>query len=196
MRLSAVPLLPEIRLHAPHAGSGLSRRRSGPSGAPYWAYAWAGGIALARYLLDHPDAVAGLRVLDVGTGSGLAAIAAAKAGARSVTAVDIDADAVNAARLNAAANGVVIDALEADIAALSAPQAEMVLAGDLFYSDKAARVSTPFLEACRAAGARVLVGDPDRKFLPRERLGLLATYPIADFGSAAMAASGNVYEFG
>lgn len=196
LRLASVSLVPEIAIHAAHPGSGLSRRPHGASEIPYWAYAWAGGIALARHLLDHPETAAGLRVLDAGTGSGLVAIAAALAGARHVTAIDVDADAAVAACINAGSNGVAVDVVHGDIATAALPPADLVLAGDLFYAEDAARAALLFLERRRAAGARVLVGDPGRKFLPRERLRLLASYPIPDFGSAAATASGNVYELG
>lgn len=195
LRLAAVPLAPEIVLHTAHAGSGLSRRGGSAGKTPYWAYPWAGGVALVRYILDHSDELEGRRVLDVGTGSGLAAIAAVKAGARPVIAIDIDPEAVVVARINAAANGVTIDAAVADMATSAVPAAGIVLAGDVFYDAEAARTAEAFLTTCRSAGARVLVGDPGRRFLPIGRLSLLASYSIADFGSASANATGNVYEF-
>src|SRR5690349_7151761 len=113
LRLEPAPGLPEILLYRAHAQSGLSRIAGGAP--PYWAHTWAGGTALARHILDHPDTVQGRNVLDLGTGAGLVAIAAARAGAASVTAADIDPNAIAATKLNAEANGVSIATLEADL---------------------------------------------------------------------------------
>lgn len=185
--------LPEIRLHRADPQIGLRRllaEWSKVSDAPYWAYAWGGGLALARHVLGHPEAVAGRRVLDLGTGSGLVAIAAAKAGAASVTAVDVDPCAIAAATLNAAANAVRLNALIADPTAGPPPEADIVLVGDLFYERKTARRVTGWLDRCLEAGIPVLIGDPWRAHLPRGRLRLIAEYPVRDFGSAEERASG------
>lgn len=195
MRLVPVPALPEIRLYTAHPGSGL-RRLVEPEGddeagvdapepqPPYWAYAWAGGAVLARYILDHPMSVAGRRVLDLGAGSGLVGIAAAKAGACEVVAAEIDRNGIAALGLNAAANGVAITVVDGDITGGSPPFVDLVLAGDVFYGqDVAARVM-PFLDRCLAAGVEILVGDPGRAYLPRSRLRLLAEYKVPDFGEA------------
>ena len=140
---------------------------------------------LARFILDRPQTVAGRRVLDLGSGSGLVAIAAAKAGAASVIAADPDRNAMAALRLNAAANDVEIEASARDVTAGSPPDVDMVLAGDVFYEAKLAARVTAFLDRCLAAGIPALVGDPGRAPLPRRRMRLLAEYAVADFGAAA-----------
>jgi len=185
--LAAVPAVPEIRLHMATPASGLRRmlEASGESGSPYWAYPWAGGVVLARFILDRPDAVAGRRVLDLGSGSGLVAIAAARAGAKGVTAVDTDPNAIAALRLNAAANGVPVETWAHDVTAGPPPDVDVVLAGDVFYEAALAARVTTFLDRCLDAGIAVLVGDPGRAPLPRHRLRLQAEYAVADFGTAA-----------
>ncbi len=186
-------------LYTAHSGSGLWRLEGENDDAPppYWAYHWAGGNVLARHLSTCPEAVRGRHVLDLGTGSGLVAIAAAKAGARKVTAADIDPYAIAAAELNALANGVAIEAICADLTTGPAPDVDMVLAGDLFYAPELATRVTAFLDRCRAAGIDVLVGDPGRDFLPHPRLRRIAKYAVPDFGdaSAETRASG-VFVFG
>jgi len=181
LHLAPVPDCPGIRLYAPDARSGLGRLAGPP---PYWAYAWAGGLALARHLARQPQLVANRRVLDFGAGSGLLAIAAAKAGAREVLAVDSDPLARAAIALNAEANGVAVTVLDADLAARGAPlpEVEIVLAGDVFYLPRVARRVLPFLERCAAVGKTVLVGDPYRRPLPRARLHLIAEYEVTDMG--------------
>lgn len=182
--LELVPGVPEIRLHRAGPRSGLMRLAdTDPDfGSPYWARPWGGGLALARHVLDHPEVVAGKRVLDLGAGSGLVAIAAAQAGAGQVRAVDVDPYAVTAARLNAAANGVTIEVARADLLDGEPPDIDLMLVGDLFYDpDLATRVEA-FLRRCRAAGIVVLIGDPFRAPLPTNRLAVVAEYPVADFG--------------
>ncbi len=154
-------------------------------GTPYWAYDWGGGLALARHLLDHPGIVAGRRVLDLGTGSGVVAIAAALSAARQVIAADVDRYAIAATQLNAAANGVGVDTLLGDLTAGRAPDTDLLLVGDLFYEEGLARRVTDFLGRCLDAGIAILVGDPGRAFLPRARLRLVAEYPGVDFGDTA-----------
>jgi len=145
---------------------------------PFWAYPWAGGIALARYLLDHRDEVAGRAVLDLGSGSGLVAIAAARAGAAAVTASDIDPMAVTAIGLNAAANDAAIIVATADLlAGAEFGHPDLVLVGDAFYERRMAHRVLSFLDRARAAGARVLIGDPGRTYLPPD-LRALASYPV------------------
>jgi predicted nicotinamide N-methyase len=195
MRLAPVPALPEIRLYTAHPGSGL-RRLVDPEDdgdanegtpepqPPYWAYAWAGGTVLARYILDHPMTVAGRRVLDLGAGSGIVGIAAAKAGACEVIAAEIDRNGVAAIGLNAEANGVEIAVLDKDITIGPPPAVDLMLAGDVFYGREVALQVSPFLDRCLAAGIEVLVGDPGRTCLPRSRLQLLAEYTVPDFGDA------------
>jgi predicted nicotinamide N-methyase len=165
-------------------------------GTPYWAYAWGGGLALARYVLDHPDAVAGRSVLDLGAGSGLVGIAAAKAGAREVLAFDVDAYAAVAAPLNAEANGVDIRFLLADLLDGEPPEGvDVILAADLFYDEVLARRTTGFLERCLDAGAQVLIGDPWRAHLPRERLQVLAEFSTADVGRSGQTQASAVFAF-
>jgi predicted nicotinamide N-methyase len=184
-----VPGVPGIRLHRAGPTSGLGRLAEADPGSPYWARPWGGGLALVRYLLDHPEAVAGRRVLDLGTGSGLVAIAAARAGALNVTAADISPHAIAAARLNAALNEVEVTAVLGDLTAGPAADADIVLVGDLFYDPELAVRVAGFLGRCRAAGVEVLIGDPWRAHLPRPRLRLLAEYEVADFGDRVGAAS-------
>lgn len=191
--LTAVPALPEIRLHTAHPGSGLARladsNLEGTAPPPYWAFPWSGGAALARFLLDRPETVIGRRVLDLGAGSGLVAIAAAKAGAIQVIAAEVDPNAIAAIALNAAANGVVVSAIAGDLTVGPPPDVDVVAVGDLFYAaDLAARVAL-FLEKCLAARIAVLIGDPGRAYLPRSRLRLLAEYKMAEVGETRLVAT-------
>jgi predicted nicotinamide N-methyase len=144
---------------------------------PYWAFAWAGGQALARYILDHPETVRGRRVLDFASGSGLIAIAAMKAGAAEVTACDIDPFAIAAIGLNAGANGVSITPLQADIVGQDRGW-DTVLAGDIYYERDLAQRVTDWLLALSRRGATVLIGDPGRSYLPKDRLENLAVYEV------------------
>ncbi|WP_326560069.1 class I SAM-dependent methyltransferase [Micromonospora sp. NBC_01796] len=182
-RLTPVAFVPEVLLHQADEPIGLWQLTEGEFRSeqppPFWAFAWAGGQALARYLLDHPDEVAGRRVLDFASGSGLVAIAAARAGARHVRAVEIDERAGAAIELNARANDVPVDITVADILDDDwAGDADLVLAGDVFYSQAMANRVLRFLLRAARGGARVLVGDPDRAFLPRGRFGKLAAYDV------------------
>lgn len=180
--------IPAIRLHL----AGAASRLSAFSGArqPYWAYVWAGGAALARHLLERPETVAGRRVLDLCSGSGLVAIAAAKAGAASVVANDSDPNACRAIALNAAANGVEVEVVPGNL--LGGPPLDVgtVLVGDGFYNAKLAARMTSFLARCAAAGQSVLVGDPGRGAFPQERFRLVAEYEVEDFGAAGPVAAG------
>ena len=155
---------------------------------PYWAYSWAGGNALARHVLDHPQTVRGLRVVDLGSGSGLVGIAALTAGAASVIAIDPEPHAAVAARLNAEANGVIIETATADPMDGPIPEADLILAGDVFYDETLATRSLAFLRRCQASGRAVLIGDPDRRPLPKAAVTLLARYPVTDFGGATVEA--------
>ncbi|MBO4209445.1 class I SAM-dependent methyltransferase [Micromonospora echinofusca] len=181
-RLAPVAFVPEVRLHQADEPIGLWELTEGEFRSeqppPFWAFAWAGGQALARYLVDHPEVVAGRRVLDLASGSGLVAIAAARTGAASVRAVEIDPRAVAAVALNADANGVRVDAELADLLDGDAGDADLVLAGDVFYSEAMANRVLRFLLRAARSGARVLVGDPGRAFLPRNRFTELAAYDV------------------
>lgn len=183
-RLLPVPHAPEIVLHVADEATDLWQKTEEELAEiglppPFWAFAWAGGQALARYVLDNPQIVAGRPVLDFASGSGLVAIAAAMAGAERVTASDLDPFALHAIGLNAAANGVAerITALQADLVG-SDPSNAVVLAADIFYErDIAARV-TDWLGGLHTRGATVLLGDPGRTYLPRDRLGIVASYEV------------------
>lgn len=180
-----VPSVPEIRLHKAGPKSGLWRlaEMGEDFSTPYWAHYWGGGVALARHILDHPGLAAGRSVLDLGAGSGIVGIAAAKAGARRVIAADTDRYAVAATRLNAAANAVVVSTFFGDVTDKPPPPADVVLVGDLFYEQDLAERVTAFLDRCLRAHIEVLIGDPWRAFLPRSRLRLLGEYPVPDFGN-------------
>ena len=146
---------------------------------PFWAFAWAGGQALARYVLDHPEIVAGKRVIDFASGSGIVAIAAMKAGAASVLAADIDAYCGAALALNAEANGVAAEFTDADLLEAPPPAwAQVILAGDICYEKPLAARVMAWLGEARTAGATVLIGDPGRSYFPREGLDKLAEYQV------------------
>ncbi|MFY1635064.1 class I SAM-dependent methyltransferase [Solwaraspora sp. WMMB335] len=188
LHLTPVSLAREIRLFLAEDPTVLWARLEAAAGRrlppPFWASAWAGGQALARYLLDNPDVVAGQRVLDLASGSGLVAIAAAKAGAAVVTANDIDPWAISAIGFNAAANAVEIETSDGDLLGGAGADADVVLAGDALYdADLAARV-LPFL--CRLAdqGIDVMVGDPGRTYCTLEKLAPLVSYRWTRSGPA------------
>jgi predicted nicotinamide N-methyase len=184
--LRPVPLVPEIRLYQASEPVGAWQRLEQATGRtgldpPFWAFAWAGGQALARYLLDRPEAVRGRRVIDVASGSGLAAIAAARAGAAAVTAYDIDPLAAAAIAMNAGANGeavraVCADALDADD--LPSPGTGLVLVADACYERELAERVWRLIDRALARGAAALVGDFGRAYLPRGRLTRLAGYDV------------------
>ena len=182
-RLLAPPLVPEIRLHLAEESLPIWRKTEEELGEmglppPYWAFAWAGGQALARYILDNGDLTSGRTVIDVGAGSGLSAIAAAKAGARHVDASDIDAIAVTAIGLNARANGVSIAATSDDWLGGPPPPADIVLVGDLFYERPLAERVMAFVQAAAARGSLVLVGDPRRNYFPTDAFTAIAHYEV------------------
>lgn len=179
-----VPHAPEISLHLADEATALWEKTEEALEEvglppPFWAFAWAGGQALARYVLDHPEIAAGREALDFASGSGLVAIAAARAGATRVVASDLDPFAIPAIGLNAALNGVAerIAPLRADLVG-TRPSQSLVFAADIFYErDLAGRVAD-WLGGLHAAGATVLIGDPGRAYLPKERLETLATYEV------------------
>jgi predicted nicotinamide N-methyase len=182
-RLLKPPHCPEITLYMADEAVALwqlSAEELDQQGLPlpFWAFAWAGGQALARYLLDNPDIASGKQVYDLASGSGLVAIAAKLCGAGVVTAVDIDPYAIAAIELNATANGVSLLTLQGDI--IGQPlQADVLLVGDLFYEREIAEPLFAWLKQCQQAGILVLIGDPGRTYLPKEGLIELACYQIA-----------------
>ena len=180
--LMAPPHVPEIRLHLADEAHDLWRKTEEELEEiglppPFWAFAWAGGQGLARHILDNPGLVAGRRILDFASGSGLVGIAAAKAGAASVLAADIDPFCAAALRLNAQENGVALDFTAADCVDSDGGW-DAVVAGDVFYEKPFAERLIPWFERLAARGADVLIGDPGRSYLPKERLAALAVYEV------------------
>ncbi len=181
--LTPVPGLEEIRLHLAddvlrlwHA---VQVETDDPDAAlPYWAFAWAGGLAIGRYLREHPEAVAGRRVFDVASGSGLCAIAAMHAGAAKATGADIDAFAAAAIALNARANGRRVAIVRRDVLDDEPPDVDVILAGDCWYDARLAARVLPWLLRARAHGIDILVGDPGRRDLPTDELVELASYDV------------------
>ena len=183
LRLEPVPSLPGMVLYTAHPGSRLSRLAMPDDAAPYWAYQWAGGLALAQHIRAYPELVSGRRILDLGAGSGLVAIAAAQAGAV-VSAAEIDSNGQAAIALNAEANGVVVPLMEVEIDGAAPEGFELILGGDVFYLEEVALRMLPFLERCVAQGIEVLIGDPGRRDLPTDRLTAIASYAVGDVGDA------------
>jgi predicted nicotinamide N-methyase len=157
-----------------------AERATAPSAPPFWAAAWPGGQALARYVLDAPDVVAGRSVLDLGSGSGLVAVAAALAGAEAVVASEIDPFGVTAIGLNAQLNGVAPIEVVGDVLDDEPPAVDVVLAGDVCYDRAMSERVLPYLAAARERGAEVLLGDPGRPYVPSERLVAVATFDVPD----------------
>ena len=182
-RLSPVPGLESIRLHLADEALPLWHavqvETNDPEAAlPYWAFAWGGGLALASYLRDHPEAVSGRRVLDLASGSGLCAIAALQAGAAGATGVDIDPFAAAAIELNARANRVRVSAMRRDILDEEPPDVDLILAGDVCYDAALAGRVMPWLRSAQERGIDVLVGDPGRRYLPAAELVEIACYDV------------------
>lgn len=177
------PLVPELSLHLAEESlpiwlkteEELNKANIDP---PYWAFAWAGGQALARYILDKPDLAAGKHVLDLGSGSGLVAIAACRSGAASATAADIDPLAAIAARLNGSLNAVTLQTTTRDLLAETTAPYDVILVGDLFYEATLARRVMAFIDAASDKGAQILVGDPRRSYFPLDRFERLVEYAV------------------
>ncbi len=183
-RTRPVPLIPEISIFVADEAVPLwhkTEEQLGEEGLPppFWAFAWAGGQALGRYVLDHPETVRGKTVLDLASGSGLVGIAAMKAGAASVTCADIDDFARTAITLNAQHNGVELETLAEDLLAMTTPRDwDVILAGDIFYERDTAQRAFDFLSGHAARGATILVGDPGRSYLPKDKLAVRAAYSV------------------
>lgn len=179
----ATELVPEIRLHLVPSGQPFEAFRSTIEplcglAPPYWAVAWPGGQAVARYLMDRAATVAGLRVADLGSGCGIAAIAAAMAGAREIVAVDLDPIAGDMARKNADLNSVSIATRTGDMDAIAAADFDVILAGDLWYEPVVARRATVLMRSLAARGVVVVAGDPGRSRFPRTAREQLESYSI------------------
>ena len=175
-----MPLVPEIKLHLAHEAFPIWQKTEDELGQlglppPFWAFAWAGGQALARYILDHAEIVKGKRVLDLASGSGLVGIAAMKAGGASVLAADIDAFALAAIAINAAANGCDINITDKDLLNAAPQDFDVILVGDLFYEKETAQRCMAFL---RQSSADILIGDPERSYLPKKSLLSVAQYQV------------------
>ncbi len=181
-RLQPVPDVPGLRLHLADdvaVASRLAAAELGQAdpGLPFWAFAWAGGLGIARYLAEHPDEVAGRRVLDVGSGSGLCAIVAARAGASAVRAIDTDPLSEAAVALNARINEVHVGFTRIDPLSAPPPACDVILAGDVCYEQTMGTRMIEWLQVAASRGTRVLLGDPGRKYLP-PGLERLATYRV------------------
>ena len=182
-RLRPVPYLEELRHHLADDVYALwhdvQLETDDPDAAlPYWAFAWGGGLAIGRYLREHPELVAGRRVFDLASGSGLCAIAAMRAGATAAAGNDMDPFALAAMRLNARANDCRIDVVGRDVLDEPPPDTDLILAGDCWYESGLAQRVLPWLQRARDAGIEVLVGDPRRAYLPVEDLVELAAYDV------------------
>ena len=182
-RLQPVPHAPEISLWLADEVTPLWRLTEEELGEiglppPFWAFAWAGGQGLARWLLDHPAEVAGKRVLDFAAGSGLVGVAAMKAGASSALCADIDPFCAAAVALNADANRVRLDFTAADLLDAPPPEVDVICAGDVCYEKPMTDRVLAWLARSRANGTRVLIGDPGRTYFPREGLEFLAEYRV------------------
>lgn len=177
------PLVPEVQLHLAHEAVPIWQKTEEELGEmglapPFWAFAWAGGQALARHVLDHPDIVRGRNVVDLASGSGLVAISAMKGGAHHVLAADIDGFSVAAMAINAALNGVVLQVTGEDLLSHDPPAVDLILVGDLFYEKDLAGRCFNWLQRAEAQGTQVLIGDPGRSYLPRDKLEKLAEYAV------------------
>lgn len=185
LRLTTAPLVPEVQVYLAEDPHLLWARLEAAAGvalpAPFWASAWPGGQVLSRFVLDNPSVVRGRRILDLGSGGGIVAIAAAKAGAAEVIANDIDPSAGLAARANASANDVTLSVLTANLldGDLPPPEVDLVLVGDALYSEAVAELVLRLLSTYIGRGTRVLIGDPGRGWLPNGDWTVLRTFPSA-----------------
>jgi predicted nicotinamide N-methyase len=182
-RLQQVLGLEEISLHLADEVLSLWRAvqietRDLDAGLPYWAFAWAGGLGIGRYLREHPESVAGQRVFDLASGSGLCAIAALQAGAAAATCCDIDPLAAAAIEVNAEANGHHVAIVRRDVLDEPPPDVDMIIAGDCWYEEGLARRVLPWLQYARDRGVDIITGDPGRRYLPAAELVELAAYEV------------------
>ena len=182
-RLQSPPHTPELRLHLADEITPIWRLTEDELGEiglppPFWAFAWAGGQAIARYVLDHPAEVSGKRVVDFASGSGLVAIAAMKAGASGVLAADIDGFCGAAIEVNAEANGIAVAFTDQDLLGAPPPDCDLITAGDICYEKPMAERALVWLALAHARGTRVLIGDPDRTYFPKQGLVRLAEYRV------------------
>jgi predicted nicotinamide N-methyase len=181
--LLPVPLTPEIKLYLAHEAVPLWQKTEDELGKiglppPFWAFAWAGGQGLARYILDNPQTVISKSVIDIASGSGLVAIAAKKAGAFKVLAADIDNFAVASISINAAANNVELQTTSTDLLRSPPPMVDVIFVGDLFYEKNVAEIVFQWISAAHANGTKILVGDPSRSYFPKDKMKKLAEYSV------------------
>ncbi len=177
------PLVPEVKLHLAHEALPIWQKTEEELGEiglppPFWAFAWAGGQALARYVMDHPEIVRAKSVVDLASGSGLVGIAAMKAGAACVLAADIDAFSIAAIHINAALNQVEVAVTSDDLLETAVEQPHVILVGDLFYEKALASRCYDWLLKAQSTGSTILIGDPGRSYLPREKLHKLVEYKV------------------
>ena len=178
--LLSPPLVPEVKLYLSHEAIPIWQKTEDELGElglppPFWAFAWAGGQALARYILDNPEFVKGKTVLDMASGSGLVGIAAMLAGAKSVLAADIDEFSITAIKLNAKANNCTLETTSDDLLKNAAPEVDVILVGDMFYEKTTAERCLAFLKTSKA---QIFIGDPSRSYLPKDQLQKIATYNV------------------
>ncbi len=177
------PLVPEVKLHLAHEALPIWQKTEEELGAlglppPFWAFAWAGGQALSRHILDEPETVRRKTILDLASGSGLVGIAALKAGARSVIAADIDTFSASAIAINAMLNDVEMTITTADLLASPPHRIDVILVGDLFYEKSLAERVFNWLLTAQNQGTEVYIGDPGRSYLPKDKLHAVATYSV------------------
>ena len=177
------PLVPEIKLHLAHEALPIWQKTEEELGEiglppPFWAFAWAGGQALSRYILDHPSTVLAKRVVEIASGSGMVGIAAAKAGAASILSADIDLFSVAAIKANADINDVILQVTSEDLLSQAVPDVDVILIGDLFYEKNVARRCIAWAQQAKSKGIDVLIGDPGRSYLPKEQLVKVAEYSV------------------